>query len=1090
MSRELTPRSSLENLKREAKRWLNALREHDPAARARFERALPNPPDAPTLRDIQLALAREHGASGWSELRSKLEQPPSTSTRDDAIQQLLMAAAQGDADRADELLRAHPDIVNERAILPGNNGRRTALHFAIGPNKLAVVDILLAHGADPNIRDDDDNAMPLHFAAERGDLEVVKRLIEHGADPIGDGTTHELDALGWATCFSYAFHEDVAEYLLAHGARHTIFSAVAMGVTEAIREVVANDRTQLDRPMDKTNHRRRPLHLAIIKRQPQSIATLLELGADTEARDAAGLTPLDQAALDGDAGMTRMLIEHGARVELPAAVALGRVGDIERLMHDDPGALGQNGRWRALILRAAERSPGRVVESLLRHGALVNARDDAETAVDGTPNYTPLHAAAFNGNMDAVRVLLAHGADVRARDGKYHATPAGWADYAGYPEIRDVILEGNIDLFDAIAFDRVNRLQQIFDRGGPINQPIQRLLPDELKPDDRMKPWWTPLAYAIVHGKTDAARELLRLGARTTIRDSQGPKLRDLAVSYGREDIVRLIDEHEARARAGWSTDAATHEGRVVQFLTNACPDHHVRGGWSHIVARDRALGLIERDPAIAHDSIYTAVVCGELELVQRMLRETPELARQRGGPKGSYHVAGIQFVVDPVVPTPPLWDPLLYLCFTRLPIPAAGDNAVAIARLLLDHGADPNSYFMAGDSRYSPLTGVIGEGEEARPPHPRRDELTRLLLERGANRYDIQVFYNMHFKGEVLWYLRLIHEQTINAGRISDWADPAWPMIDMGGYGSGARFLLTVAIDHGDMQLATWLLEHGADPNAGLPARTPLKRESLYEKAIAAGQLELANLLAHHGAVRSKQPDDESVYIDACLRLDRTAAERLIARHPEFLTSPRAMFAAAERDRDDAVSMLLDLGTPIEVEDRTGRRTLHVATDANAFRVAWLLIERGANIDPYETQWGNSPLADAIYAQNTRMIELLAPKSADVWNLVFLGHTRRVHGLLSQNRDLARLCWRGTTLLMRLPGNDAGALEMALVLLHHGADATARDSAGRSAAEIAEQRGLFDTAALLRDAESGRVPPSAGDELPPVVRARNIDPS
>ena len=44
---------------------------------------------------------------------------------------------------------------------------------------------------------------------------------------VGAGDGHELEVIGWAVCFSYAFHPEVAEYLLEHGARHTIFSAVA-----------------------------------------------------------------------------------------------------------------------------------------------------------------------------------------------------------------------------------------------------------------------------------------------------------------------------------------------------------------------------------------------------------------------------------------------------------------------------------------------------------------------------------------------------------------------------------------------------------------------------------------------------------------------------------------------------------------------------------------------------------------------------------------------------------------------------------------------------------------------------------------------
>jgi hypothetical protein len=55
----------------------------------------------------------------------------------------------------------------------------------------------------------------------------------------------------------------------------------------------------------------------------------------------------------------------------------------------------------------------------------------------------------------------------------------------------------------------------------------------------------------------------------------------------------------------------------------------------------------------------------------------------------------------------------LSYLCFTRLSLPSVTENAVAIARALLDAGADPNVYFMAGDSRYTPLTGVIGEARK-----------------------------------------------------------------------------------------------------------------------------------------------------------------------------------------------------------------------------------------------------------------------------------------------------------------------------------------------------------------------------------------
>ncbi|HKR56395.1 MAG TPA: hypothetical protein VJS20_08840, partial [Gemmatimonadales bacterium] len=63
---------NLESLKKEAKRWLAALRAGDPAARERLSRTLTPAPDTPTLRDVQLALSREHGFAGWGDLKREI----------------------------------------------------------------------------------------------------------------------------------------------------------------------------------------------------------------------------------------------------------------------------------------------------------------------------------------------------------------------------------------------------------------------------------------------------------------------------------------------------------------------------------------------------------------------------------------------------------------------------------------------------------------------------------------------------------------------------------------------------------------------------------------------------------------------------------------------------------------------------------------------------------------------------------------------------------------------------------------------------------------------------------------------------------
>jgi ankyrin repeat protein len=515
-----------------------------------------------------------------------------------------------------------------------------------------------------------------------------------------------------------------------------------------------------------------------------------------------------------------------------------------------------------------------------------------------------------------------------------------------------------------------------------------------------------------------------------------------------------------------------THVQLVARFLEYACPDHHVRGLPAHRIARHAAMRILEQHPEVRHDSLYTAVVCGEIEEVERLLRARPDLANTANPPVGcdrSGAGRAMDFLQDLGIKA---WPPLLYLCFTRLTLAKANDNAVAIAALLLDCGADPNAYFMAGDSRYTPLTGVIGEGEENRPPHPRRDELARLLLERGAEPYDSQVIYNIHFHGHVLWWLKLMYEFSVKAGREADWRDPEWHMLDQGNYGTGARWHLGSAVEHNDLELADWCLRHGANPNAGPPSTGRRPQHSLHEQAMRLGHLEVADLLVRHGAERHDVAlDGEERFVAACLQLDRSQVRDTLHDHPEYLQSPKAMFAAARRDRADVVAFLLDSGVPIEVEDAKKQRALHVAAAADAVHVAELLIKRGAELDPYELNYSNTPLDFAVYYDHTRMIELLVRYSRDVWNLTFIGAVDRLREILPAETRLATISWQ-TTPLFWLPEDEEKALEIAKLFLEHGADPKFRGRKdGFTAADVARRRGMHRVAALL-DAAAGMTDP------------------
>ena len=97
-----------------------------------------------------------------------------------------------------------------------------------------------------------------------------------------------------------------------------------------------------------------------------------------------------------------------------------------------------------------------------------------------------------------------------------------------------------------------------------------------------------------------------------------------------------------------------------------------------------------------------------------------------------------------------------------------------------------------------------------------------------------------------------------------------------------------------------------------------------------------------------------------------------------------------------------------------------------DSIRVAALLIERGAEIDPVESNWSNTPLDCAVYSQHPRMIELLGRFSRDVWNLTFTGNVERLRDVLGAEPDLAKVAGRSYgTPLMWLPDDEARAMEI-----------------------------------------------------------------
>jgi ankyrin repeat protein len=377
--------------------------------------------------------------------------------------------------------------------------------------------------------------------------------------------------------------------------------------------------------------------------------------------------------------------------------------------------------------------------------------------------------------------------------------------------------------------------------------------------------------------------------------------------------------------------------------------------------ALDRAQAILAEHPKLATADIFVAAVLGDDMAVRRLLAADPASATAQGGAYG--------------------WDPLTYLCFSRYlrldPGRAAG--FVRAAAALLDAGADPNTGFSEEDHQPRPVFESAIYGACGLAHHP---ELTRLLLERGADPNDDETPYHTPETDDHRALLVLLESGKLNAGSLTT--------------------LLLRKEDWHDLDGVRLVLEHGANPNRigqwGLPA--------LHHALSRDNALPIVELLLDHGADPTLQADGTSAVamaawvgrgdvlalierrgiptalsgvdrlVAACARNDAATIGAISAAEPHLVETIRerggellARFAGV--GNTDGVRHLLGLGIEVTALWREGFGYFDIARDSMALHVAaWrashatvrLLIDCGAPVNLPDGR-GRTPLALAIRA-------------------------------------------------------------------------------------------------------------------------------
>ena len=280
--------------------------------------------DLDTGLTLHCGAARSHGTDTVELLLKHGANIEATTQRGETA--LIMAAARGNNNAAIAALLLEHGANIEATAQYGATALSHSTSAKFETNILALVTVLLNHGAKTEVTDFNKNT-PLINAAIQHDADTVALLLKHGANMEAinnDGNT----ALIEAACNGKA---DTAALLLKHGAN-----------IEAVNR-----------------YGRSALLWAATYGHTDTVALLLKHGANIEANNNDGNTALIEAACNGKADTAALLLKHGANIE-----AINNYGSTALMLAV------RNGKLKSvemLLLHAASSPTHHVTQSALKH---------------------------------------------------------------------------------------------------------------------------------------------------------------------------------------------------------------------------------------------------------------------------------------------------------------------------------------------------------------------------------------------------------------------------------------------------------------------------------------------------------------------------------------------------------------------------------------------------------------------------------------------------------------------------------------------------------------------------------------------------